>query len=199
MTQQGQAPAFDMEADAAAMEAAGPNDQQLKTITNLAMHQMALEDTLARQELELAETKKKLQKVTETDLPNAMAEANMKDFTLTSGAKITLKDVVRAHISEERKDAAFSWLKAHKAGSLIKNDVTLVFGSGQDKLARKFMRDLARRKVAIPFKQKVHVHTGALTAYVKEQLANGVNLPLDTFGVYQGKESKVTRPKTKED
>ena len=128
----------------------------------------------------------------ETDvLPAAMDEIGMSEFTMTDGSKIVVQLITRASIPKDKEDAAFAWLRSHNADSLIKREVSLSFGKGQDKRAVEIISSL--RKMGMDPKDKQAVAWNTLTAWVKEQLANGADLPRDLLGIWNGRRVKITQ------
>ena len=173
------------------------DEAKLKAVTILANRQIDLEDDVARLTNDLAEQQKKLKQVSEVDLPTAMKEIGLKDFSLATGEKIEIKHGLAASITKAHEVEAFSWLMKNRAGSLIKNQVVVSFGMKQDAMARKFLRDMARRKVRLEYQQKKSVHPQSLAAFCRTQIEEGKEIPMDLLGVYEYDRAKVTRPKTK--
>ena len=131
-------------------------------------------------------------------IPDALTNLGLKNFTLASGAGIELIDVVAASIKEENKEAAHDWLRKNNHGDIIKNNVTIVFGKGEDKFATKAMKLLLaqREKGSIKFgdiAQKEAVHYQTLQAFVKSQIKNGDTVPVDLFSLYIGQAVKMTK------
>ena len=76
----------------------------------------------------LSKTKQQLARVQTEDLPNAMFQVGMREFTLDNGLKIQIEEFVNAHISKENKDEAHIWLAEHGYGDIVKDQVVLTFG-----------------------------------------------------------------------
>lgn len=128
----------------------------------------------------------------ETDvLPNGLKNLGIKEITLASGAKISLIDVISASITEENREAAHDWLRINGHGDIIKNNVTLSFGKGEDEIAKKLvlhlieLRDKGETKFG-DLQQKEAVHPSTLKAFVKAQLSDGAGFPGELFKLYTG-------------
>ena len=88
-------------------------------------------------------------------------------------------------------------------GGLIKRTIIVYFGKDEDRWAKKFMADLAKRKRPLDVERKETVHSGSLTAAVKEQIAKALEegkdpraeLPFDLLGVYQAEVAELVAPK----
>ena len=158
------------------------SNDALQQIATLANTQLLLEKNIAAMEEQLKQTNELLRKVQEIDLPNAMAEAGMKAFTLNNGAKITIKDDVAVSIPKDQKYQAYQWLRDNGFGDVIKHNVVVEFGKEDDDAAIRLMQYCEKQGKHAEDQQSVHSQT--LKALVKEQLAKGKEIPLDLFGAY---------------
>lgn len=136
---------------------------------------------------------------TET-IPDMMKSLNLKDLTLMSGASISLVDIIKASITDEHREEAHRWLREHNHGDIIKNNLTLSFGKGEDDYAAKITDDLLqmRREGLVKFGdlvQKEAVHYQTLQAFVKQRLAAGEEFPNELFGLYTGHTVKFKEEK----
>lgn len=184
-----------MAAADAAVEEKIPEDK-LEKIQHFGLKQQSLQKQLATLENQVAMTKEALRRVVEQDLPEAMDEVGMTDFTLDDGSKIKVKPFYSASIPEDRKDEAFDWLKEHDFDGMIKADVTVKFGKGEFEIAQSFLqfiRGFNEKSVDPDYKE--HVHWQTLRAFVKEQIEGGHPLPLDMFGVFVGRKAELKPPR----
>ena len=62
---------------------------------------------------------------------------------------------------------------------------------GEDSIANEFI-DKVKSLGYQPI-QKLSVHAMTLKAFVREQIAEGNDLPMDTFGVFVGAETKISK------
>lgn len=139
----------------------------------------------ADEEVEKAESALKAKKETarrlrEEALPAAMQEVGMAKVTLESGKTISVALEVYASITNEKKPAAFQWLESHGFGGLIKTSVSVEYGKGEIEEARKLQSRLQSEGVMSEIDRSVHA--GTLKAFLKEQLKDGKEVPLDLFG-----------------
>lgn len=158
------------------------SNDALQQISVLATRQLNLEGDIKEMEEALKKLGEDLRRVQEVDLPNAMAEAGMKAFTLNNGAKITIKDDVAVSIPKDQKHEAYQWLRDNGFGDVIKHNVVVEFGKEDDEAAIRLMQYCEKQGKRAEDQQSVHAQT--LKALVKEQLANGKEIPLDLFGAY---------------
>ena len=123
-------------------------------------------------------------------IPTLLEELNMKSVTLNTGTKVSVEEVYKAHISEDNQADAFAWLRENGFDDIIKNDIVVTFGRGEEDNASELYQRL-RDEGQAPI-QKSGVHHSTLKAFVKEQIQKGVDLPRDKFGVYVTNKVKIT-------
>lgn len=166
-----------------------PTDAELTRISQLAERQVRTEQDIQNLEIALDRKSKELTQIRDKELPNALAEIGMSSFTLKSGRKISVKTEVYASIPKDGAQKAFSWLRQHDFGSLIKNIISAEFGKGEDEAALKAAGLLA--EAGFRPEQKESVHSSTLKAFLKEQISKGEDVPLELFGAFIVNRSKV--------
>jgi hypothetical protein len=171
-----------------------PSGDLLSRISALAVEQKRKEAELAALEDAVEQKKAEVRDISEFKLPGAMAEAGMATFALADGTKIEIKEAVRASIPKTNPEPAFTYLETHGAADLVKREIKISFGKGEEAWARKFLADLAKRKRPVKAENKKTVHPQTLQAYIREQLEEGVDIPLATFGAFIQKFSKIVLP-----
>lgn len=192
-----------LEDDGDVESAPPPADADLKTVAELAQRVLTLEDEIAVLEAEAQTKKNALKEITEHTLPLALTQLGMTKFELTGGGLVGIKEIIAASISEANKAAAHAWLEKNGHGSLIKRQITITFGKGEEKWAAKFMRDLAQRKKPVRSQLKEAVNYQTLGAFVREQIVDarikGKDpqdvLPYTLLGVFEAKIAEVKLPK----
>ena len=158
------------------------SDSAVKQIANLAKMQLELQRKVEVAEQALKDAESELRRVAEDLLPTAMAEAGMKSFTLDNGSKITVKDDLAASIPKDRTGEAYHWLRENGFGDIIKNTVSVDFNKEEDTQAAELLKYCHEHM--FPATNKQSVHSATLKAFLKEQMAIGVDIPLELFGAY---------------
>ena len=164
-------------------------------VSSMAQDALQLAEQAKSLEEQLQATNKQLDKLLNELIPGAMDEMGVSEFKLADGSKISVKNVVKGSISEERKAAAFSWLRENGFGGMIKTKLESSFGRGEEEEAQMAFDALLQLGIAAEKKEGVHFMT--LNAFLKEQLEAGNSLPMETFGVMQITQAKITQPKGK--
>lgn len=171
------------------------NPDEMAQVAILAEEQWAAEEKVAKLEAELAAAKEALKEISEKKLPELMETLGISSYKTTSGLEVDVKEVIRAHISEENKPSAFGWLEANESGGIIKSEVVSSFGRDEIDKAKELVDYLLKQNRPAAIKRSVHAQT--LMAYVRERLAAGKDIPIDLFGVLRQRVSKVGVPKAK--
>lgn len=181
--------------DVEQVEAAPAADEgELSSITTLADRLLEEQRVVLKLEVELKDAKEKERITQEVDLPQAMLDVGMRSFTLKNGFGV---DVVTSHhagISQANQPAAFAYLKETAHDDIIKRDVTITFGRGEEPQASKALEVLRQEFPSNKVVEKASVHAQTLGAFVREQLREGTALPHDTFGIYTRTYAKLTPP-----
>ena len=177
----------------AATELTKVGEGDLKSVADLVRQQLVLEQRVEDLESELKRAQQDLAKVAQEMLPEALAEHGLSELKMDDGSKITVSQFIQAHISKDKQEEAFDWLRDHEHDDLIKNVVSLEFGKGEDDHARDVMEVLTNRGYWPQNKQSVHPST--LKAFVKEQVEKGSEIPSDLFGVFIGKKAVIKKGK----
>lgn len=162
-----------------------PSNNEVQEIAVLAERQLAQQYEVEQAELLLKAAQAALRQTQEIDLPNAMQQAGVSEIKLPTGEKITIKEDVYASIpKDERGELAYAWLRDNGFGDVIKNEVKVAFGRGEEEQAAAL---LAECKVNgwnnASFAATIHSST--LKALIREQLAKGKDVPLEMFGAIQ--------------
>jgi len=167
----------------------------LERLTQLAARAKELEGEIDTANFELQKKQDDLEKILRQYIPDIFKELGLEEYKLATGDKITVKDDVKANISEDRKPAAFSWLREHNFDGIIKTAVQAAFGKGEAQRAADACAVLIEAGYDASVTDSVHPQT--LKAFVKEQLEKGTPIPIDTFGIFEFRIAKITAPKAR--
>lgn len=176
--------------DAAAASAA-PDEAALGAVAELVARQIEAEDAVTSAEEALREAKADLELIRSDLLPSALRQYNLAELRTTEGFRVRVQEIVRASIPKARRDEAFAWLDTHGHGDLVKHVVSAAFGKGEDEDAEAAAAALAEMGCRVNDERSVHPST--LSAFVRERIAAGEQIPHDVFGVFQGHVAKIER------
>ena len=165
----------------------------VNNLSTLVIELQRLEDEIANEEERLKLKKEKADKISNIAIPEIMQALKLKTMKLADGSAIEVKEVYSATIPLDKKEGAFNWLREHGLGDLIKNEVTVSFGRGEDNKASNYA-NLARENGFEPA-QKLKVEPMTLKAEYRSRVEKGLDLPSEHFNLFKGNKTKITRSK----
>ena len=150
-----------------------------------------LEDEIENAERSVSKLKETARQLSGVEIPTLMEEMHISKLKLKDGSAVEVKPFYSASIMSDRTEEAFNWLRENGHGDIIKNDVTVTFGRGEDNKAMAYAT-LARGQGYEPV-QKIGVHTQTLKAVVRERTESGQDMPADLFNTFVGNQTKINR------
>ena len=168
-----------------------------KTLSDEVIKLRNLEDQIAASEDHTKTLKEKARELSQAVIPQMMKEMNVTKLKLKDGASIEVTNFYSARITSDKQEEAFNWLRENGLGDIIKNDVTVTFGRGEDNKAMAYAT-LAKGQGYEPI-QKIGVHNQTLKAVVRERTESGKDMPADLFNTFVGNQTKITKRSEKLD
>ena len=153
------------------------------------------EDEVAALEEKLKAKKEERDDISSRVIPELLAEQGLQEIKLADGSKVSVKKEFRATLPKDeiRREAAYQWLRDQNLGDIIKNNVTVSFGKGEDNKANQLV-DLAVANGFTP-QQKSDVAWNTLTALYEERVKAGLDMPSDVFNLWIRNKTKISRKK----
>jgi hypothetical protein len=170
-----------------------PTDDKLVKVASLATEMTNLEEVIEKREADLESLKESYKKIQEYSLPEAMAEVGIAEFKLNNGAKVSVKNFYAGKIDDENRGPCFGWLRSNGHDSLIKHEMNVSLGKGDDEVAKQIAEFL--KELGMTYTDKESVHYQTLSAFIREQVEAGTTFPMELFKAYVGRKAKVTQPK----
>jgi len=162
-----------------------------KTLSDKVLKLKDLEDEIFNAEESINKLKEQARILSQIEIPIMMQEMHITKLKLKDGESVEVKPFYSAAIIPEVQEQAFTWLRNNGLGDIIKNDITVTFGRGEDNKAAQYAV-LARGQGFEPV-QKVGVHAQTLKAVVRERIESGQDMPSDLFKTFAGNQTKITR------
>ena len=150
-----------------------------------------LEDEIANAEASIKKLKEQANQLSMVEIPAMMDEMQITKLKLKDGESVEVKKIYGASIPKDKQEEAFTWLRNNGLGDIIKNDITVTFGRGEDNKAAAYA-ELARGSGFEPI-QKIGVNPMTLKALVRERLESGQEMPSDLFNTFAGNQTKITK------
>lgn len=163
--------------------------KDLIEVAKLAEEQYTLQVEVLKLEAKLEETKESLRIIAERKIPEKMEELGLADYTTTTGIRVEVKEKIRGSLPVENRPKGFDWLEKNGFGGLIESEIIIGFRRDQLEEAKKLVDTLILENRAASLER--NVHHARLDGFIREQLAQGKDIPLDIFGVFRQRIAKV--------
>jgi lysyl-tRNA synthetase class II len=165
-------------------------------INSLSMHVEKLTDlqkAIEYSEKQIKDLKAQYDKISSEVIPNILAEQGLQSLKLADGTVLDVNKKYSCTIPKDpaKKEAAYKWLRDNDLGDIIKNEVAVVFGRGEDNKAEQLL-NLAAKQGYEP-QQKSKVEPMTLKALFRERLEAGLDMPSDLFHLFVKDETKLSR------
>ena len=167
--------------------------KNLKTLSDEVQKMEQITQEIELLEERVKDKKKDLEHISGEVIPTMMSEMGLSQLKLMDGSMIDVKPFYNATITQANKEAAFNWLRTNGLADIIKNEVVVSFGRGEDNKAAEYA-DLAKSQGLQPA-QKLKVEPMTLKALVRERIEAGKEMPTDIFSIYVGNKTTVKRKK----
>ena len=174
--------------DASTLE--GVQAENGKQLSGLVRRLNEKQEQIDETEKYLKELKAEKQRIAFEHIPMLMDEMAIERIDV-DGLTVKLKPFVSASIPADRKQDAFNWLREHGLDDIIKNDIIVSFGRGQDNQAGDVMYDLEQK--GFHPAQQTHIHSMTLKAFVRERVEKGLPIDLDMFGAFVARTAEIKR------
>lgn len=169
-----------------------PDTYELTNISDLAAHQIELENMICKQNEILDDLNKRFRHVSESALPAAMAAVGMTEFRMADGSKVSIKSDVFASIRADFIQQAVDWLDGQGIGGIVKDEVKVNFGRGDVEKAKQLLL-FADETLGVSASEKLSVHPGTLKATVKDMRAKGIEFPEEFFSIADFTKATIKR------
>ena len=153
------------------------------------------EDEIAELESKLKNKKAEADHISSEVIPDLLKEQGLNQIKLADGSSVTIKTEYRATLpkDEMKREEAYKWLRDQKLGDIIKNNVSVTFGRGEDDKAKQLL-NLAAEHGFQP-QQKSDVAWNTLTALYQERVKAGLDMPSEVFSLWIKDKTKISRKK----
>ena len=151
------------------------------------------EDEIAALEEQLKTKKLEADDISSRVIPELLAEQGLSEIKLADGSKVSVKKEFRCTLpkDEVKRTAAYQWLRDQGLGDIIKNNVSVSFGKGEDDKAEQLL-NLAAENGFEP-QQKSDVSWNTLTALYRVRVEAGLDMPSDSFSLWIKDKTKISR------
>lgn len=193
--------AIDPALDPALMEETSvPTDAALASVAALAQRERSAAAEIMDLTEKLLAAQARYRQVTETDLPQALARLNMRDFSLGDGTRVALQTKFDA--TNLTDPSALAWVAANGGSSLIKTVITVEFDRGDVADAKELYQLIRSHRSANKQKRCDITETvlwQTVAKFARQLIEAGKDPPLQRLGVHRRTYATVgDRPKSVE-
>ena len=174
------------------------NDQQeiieksdINTLAKYCQELKSYEDEIADLEDKIKHKKDQADKISSEIIPNLLAEQGLSSLKLADGSSVDVRKSYNCTIKKDEMESAYNWLRENGLGDIIKNEVAVTFGKGEDNKAQELL-DLAVSNGYEP-QQKSKVEPMTLKALYRERVEAGLDMPSDSFHLFVKDQTKISR------
>jgi len=94
-----------------------------KSLSDKVIELRNLEDQIKNAEDSVSKLKEKQKTLSQFEIPTMMEEMHITKLKLKDGESVEIKKIYGASIPVDRQQEAFTWLRDHDLGDIIKNDI----------------------------------------------------------------------------
>ena len=163
----------------------------IKTLANHCLSLQNLENEISDAEEKLKELKKKADNISSEIIPELLAEQGLSSLKLADGSGVEVKKTYSCTVKKDSVESAYNWLRENQLGDLIKNEVAVQFGKGEDNKAQQLLSLAASDGYEPTQTQKVSPMT--LKALYRERIEAGLDMPSEFFHTFVKDQTKISR------
>ena len=166
---------------------------EVTTIAQECVRLKQKEDELVNLEEQVKNKKEEIDEISSRIIPELLAEQGLSAIKLADGSNVSVKKEFRCTLpkDETKREQAYKWLRDQGLGDIIKNNIFVTFGKGEDDKAKQLL-NLAAENGFDP-QQKSDAAWNKLTALFQERVESGLDMPSDIFNTWIKDKTKITR------
>jgi|TARA_R110000744_G_scaffold205913_2_gene324577 hypothetical protein len=163
----------------------------IQTLASFCQKLQGIESEIDSLEEQLKERKEAADKISSEIIPNLLAEQGLASLKLADGSGVDVKKTYSCTVKKDSVESAYTWLRDNGLGDLIKNEIAVQFGKGEDNKAEQLLNLAANEGYEPTQKQKVEPMT--LKALYRERIEAGLDMPSEFFHTFVKDKTKISR------
>jgi hypothetical protein len=148
---------------------------------------------ISNAEASLKELKEQEKQLNNFTIPELMEKMNLSTLKLKDGSELSVKKIYSATMKADKKADCIQWLRNNGLGDIVKNEITVNFGQGEENKAAEYAT-LAKGQGYEP-SQKEAVHAMTLKVTMEDWKNKGNDVPEDLFWTFDGNQTKIKNKK----
>ena len=161
------------------------------TLASYCRELQTYEEEIAELEEQIKKKREKADKISSEIIPNMLAEQGISSLKLADGSSVDVRKSYNCTIKKDEMESAYNWLRENQLGDIIKNEVSVQFGKGEDNKAEQLL-NLAAQEGYEP-SQKSKVEPMTLKALYRERVEAGLDMPSESFSLFVKDQTKISR------
>ena len=163
----------------------------VQTLASYCQELQQKEDEISSLEDLLKKKKQEADKIGSEIIPNLLAEQGLSSLKLADGSGVDVRKTYSCTVKKDSVESAYEWLRNNGLGDLIKNEVAVQFGKGEDNKAEQLLTLAEQEGYEPTQKQKVEPMT--LKALFRERIEAGLDMPSEFFNTFVKDQTKISR------
>jgi len=163
----------------------------IQTLAAFCKELQGIENDIDSLDQQLKAKKEAADKISSEIIPNLLAEQGLASLKLADGSGVDVKKFYSCTVKKDSVESAYTWLRNNGLGDLIKNEVAVQFGKGEDNKAEQLLNLAAESGYEPTQKQKVEPMT--LKALYRERIEAGLDMPSEFFNTFIKDQTKISR------
>ena len=163
----------------------------IQTLASYCQELQTFENEIETLEQQIKFKKEKADKISSEIIPNMLAEQGLSSLKLADGSSIDIRKSYNCTIKKDQMELAYNWLRENGLGDIIKNEVAVQFGKGEDNKAEQLLTLAEQEGYEPTQKQKVEPMT--LKALFRERVEAGLDMPSNLFNIFIKDQTKIGR------
>tara|TARA_R100001443_G_scaffold18356_1_gene29287 strand:+ start:1974 stop:2531 length:558 start_codon:yes stop_codon:yes gene_type:complete len=163
----------------------------INTLASYCKELQSFQNEIEKLEELIKHKKDQADKISSEIIPNLLAEQGLASLKLADGSSVDVKKSYNCTIKKDQMELAYNWLRENGLGDIIKNEVAVQFGKGEDNKAEQLL-DLAVQQGYEP-NQRSKVEPMTLKALYRERVEAGLDMPSQFFHTFVKDQTKIGR------
>ena len=161
------------------------------TLASYCRELQTYEEEITELEEQIKKKREKADKISSEIIPNMLAEQGISSLKLADGSSVDVRKSYNCTIKKDEMESAYNWLRENQLGDIIKNEVSVQFGKGEDNKAEQLL-NLAAQEGYEP-SQRSKVEPMTLKALYRERVEAGLDMPSQFFNIFIKDQTKIGR------
>ena len=163
----------------------------IQTLASYCKELQTYENEIIKLEELIKHKRDQADKISSEIIPNLLAEQGLSSLKLADGSSITVKKTYRCTVRKDEIKSAHKWLRENGLGDIIKNEVAVRFGVGEDNKAEQLLNLAVQQGYQPSQSEKVEPMT--LKALFRERVEAGLDMPSQFFHTFVKDQTKIGR------